>query len=71
MGIVPRVWLWMVRNTALMKISCDAEDARGKLLADLTAAGAKAETIEAVRTGKPDEYGLSDSVAIYGFDDGV
>jgi len=69
--IAPRVWLWIVRNAAFLKISCDSESARAGLVADLTATKARPETIEAVSTGEPTEYAIDDSIAVFGFDGDV
>ncbi len=69
--IAPRIWLWLVRNAVFLKISCDSEEARTRLVADLTATKAKPDTIEAVRAGEPVEYAIDDGVAIFGFDGDV
>lgn len=49
----------------LSAIACDTEQARERLIADLTASNAKPETIEALRTTEPTIYDLHDTVAIY------
>lgn len=62
---INRQYYFSVGKTLLSAIACDTEQARERLIADLTASNAKPETIEALRTTEPTIYDLHDTVAIY------